>query len=225
MPKFLTGNALKLLAALFMTIDHIGVVLFPRVLVLRIIGRLALPIFAYMIAEGCKYTRNKKKYFGMIFLLATLCQTVYFFVDGTLYLSILYTFSLSILTVYAMQNMKSRGTTASCLLFLLTISAVWVLNQFFTIDYGFWGCMLPVFAAIFHSTKKDRLSVSIGMLGIGLVLLSLDLGDSIQLLSLAALPLLLCYNGKRGKWNLKYFFYIFYPVHLAVLQGIAWLVY
>ena len=60
-PKFLTGNALKILAALFMTIDHIGVMLFPRVLVLRIIGRLALPIFAFMIAEGCKYTRNKKK--------------------------------------------------------------------------------------------------------------------------------------------------------------------
>lgn len=225
MPKFLTGNALKLLAALFMTIDHIGVVLFPRVLVLRIIGRLALPIFAYMIAEGCKYTRNKKKYFGMIFLLATLCQTVYFFVDGTLYLSILYTFSLSILTVYAMQNLKNRGTTGACLLFLLTVSAVWVLNLLFTIDYGFWGCMLPVFAAVFHGTKKDRLPVSIGMLGIGLVLLSLELGDSIQLLSLAALPLLLCYNGKRGSWNLKYFFYIFYPVHLAVLQGIAWLVY
>ena len=205
MPKFLTGNSLKLLAALFMTIDHIGVILFPRVLVLRIIGRLALPIFAYMIAEGCKYTRNKKKYFGMIFLL--------------------YTFSLSILTVYAMQNLKNRGTTASCLLFLLTVSAVWVLNLLFTIDYGFWGCMLPVFAAVFHGTKKDRLPVSIGMLGIGLVLLSLDLGDSIQLMSLAALPLLLCYNGKRGKWNLKYFFYIFYPVHLAVLQGIAWLVY
>lgn len=223
MPKFLTGNALKLLAALFMTIDHIGVVLFPRVLILRIIGRLALPIFAYMIAEGCKYTRNKKKYFGMIFILATLCQIVYFLVDGTLYLSILYTFSLSILTVYAMQNMKSRGTTASCLLFLLTISAVWVLNQFFTIDYGFWGCMLPVFAAVFHGTKKDWLPVSVGMLGIGLVLLSLDLGDTIQILSLAALPLLLCYNGRRGRWNLKYFFYIFYPVHLAVIQGIAWL--
>ena len=223
MPKFLTGNALKLLAALFMTIDHIGVVLFPRVLILRIIGRLALPIFAYMIAEGCKYTRNKKKYFGMIFILATLCQIVYFLVDGALYLSILYTFSLSILTVYAMQNMKNQGTTASCLLFLLTISAVWVLNQFFTIDYGFWGCMLPVFAAVFHGTKKDRLPVSVGMLGIGLVLLSLDLGDTIQILSLAALPLLLCYNGRRGKWNLKYFFYIFYPVHLAVIQGIAWL--
>ena len=62
-PKFLTGNALKILAAIFMTIDHIGVMLFPRMLILRIIGRLALPVFAFMIAEGCKYTRNKKKYF------------------------------------------------------------------------------------------------------------------------------------------------------------------
>ena len=223
MPKFLTGNALKLLAALFMTIDHIGVMLFPRILLLRILGRLALPIFAYMIAEGCKYTRNKAKYFGMIFALAVLCQTVYFLVDGTLYLSILFTFSLSILTIYALQHLKQRKNLCSALVFAGTLAAVWGLNQVFTIDYGFWGCMLPVFAAIFHSTKKDRLPVSVGMLGIGLVLLSLDLGDSIQILSLAALPLLLCYSGKRGQLNLKYFFYIFYPAHLALLQVIAWL--
>ena len=58
----LTGNQLKLFALLAMTCDHIGVQLFPRLLILRIIGRLALPIFAYMIAQGCRYTKNKKKY-------------------------------------------------------------------------------------------------------------------------------------------------------------------
>ena len=52
MKPFLSGNALKLLAALFMTIDHVGVLLLPHVIVLRILGRLALPIFAFMIAEG-----------------------------------------------------------------------------------------------------------------------------------------------------------------------------
>jgi hypothetical protein len=58
----LTGNQLKLLALLTMTCDHIGVSLFPQALWLRVIGRLALPIFAYMIAEGCRHTRNRKRY-------------------------------------------------------------------------------------------------------------------------------------------------------------------
>ena len=44
-----------------------------------------------------------------------------------------------------------------------------------------------------------------------------------RLLALLALPLLMLYSGRRGKWNMKYFFYIFYPAHLAILQGIAWL--
>lgn len=62
------------------------------------------------------------------------------------------------------------------------------------------------------------------MLGIGLVVLS-TLSGIIQVHALLSLPLLLLYSGKRGKVNLKYFFYIFYPLHLAVLQGIAWLLY
>ena len=78
--KPLTGNALKIIAAASMTLDHIGVILFPQVEILRILGRLALPIFAFMIAEGCKYTRNRRKYFGMVFGLGTVCLVVYYFV-------------------------------------------------------------------------------------------------------------------------------------------------
>ena len=226
MPKFLSGNALKILAALFMTIDHIGVILFPRVEILRIIGRLALPIYAFMIAEGCKYTRNKKKHFGMVFGLGAVCQIVYYFFDGSLYFSILITFSLSILMIYAMQYWKQKKTAFSGLVFAGSILAVFILNQmeqWFTIDYGFWGCMLPVFAALPHGTDRDRLSVSTTMLGIGLIFLGLST-DAIQCLALLALPLLYAYNGKRGKLNLKYFFYIFYPTHLVALEGIAMLI-
>lgn len=219
---FLTGNALKILAAIAMVCDHAGLMLFPRIPLLRLIGRLAYPIFAFMIAEGCKYTRSKKRYFGTIFLLATVCQVVYFIADGTMYLSILFTFSLSILTIYALQNFKAKKNALSGAVFALTVLAVWGLNQIFTIDYGFWGCMVPVFAAVFQNTRYDRIPVHAAMLWVGLLFLAASLGG-IQYNAQLAIPLLFCYNGQRGKWNLKYFFYIFYPVHLVVLQVLQWI--
>lgn len=219
----LSGNALKILAAIFMTLDHMGLMLFPHIPLLRILGRLALPIFAYMIAEGCKYTRNRKKYFGMVFGLGAVCQAVYWFVDHSLYFSILITFSLSILTIYALQNWKDAHTLLSGLLFAAAVAAVYGLNRIFEIDYGFWGCMLPVFAALPHKTRYDRYPVSILSLGMGLVFLAADIRD-IQIFSLLALPLLLAYSGKRGRWKMKYFFYIFYPAHLVILEAIAMLI-
>ena len=222
-PRFLSGNTLKILAAIFMTIDHIGVILFPRVLLLRLIGRLAMPIYAFMIAEGCKYTRNRKKYFGTVFGLGAVCQTAYYLFDGSLYFSILITFSLSILMIYALQDWKQKKTVLSGLVFGAAVAAVYLLNQAFEIDYGFWGCMLPVFAALPHGTESDCVPMNTAMLGIGLIFLSCSLG-LLQFFCLAALPLLYAYNGRRGKLNLKYFFYIFYPTHLVVLEGIAMLI-
>ena len=219
----LSGNSLKIIAAVSMTLDHMGLMLFPQIPLFRILGRLALPIFAYMIAEGCKYTRNKKKYFGMVFGLGAVCQTVYWFVDHSLYFSILITFSLSILMIYALQSWNETRTASSGLTFAALVAAVWWLNQIFTIDYGFFGCMLPVFAALPHRTRHDRYPVSILTLGLGLLLLAADIGG-VQFFSLLALPLLLAYSGRRGKWKMKYFFYIFYPAHLVILEGIAMLI-
>jgi hypothetical protein len=151
------------------------------------------------------------------------CQSAYFFATGSLYFSILVTFSLGIPLVYALQNLQSRRDLSSGLLLLAAVGAVWLLNQVLTIDYGFWGIMTPVFAAFSQGKGKTGSKLPVLMTAVGLVLLGADLGG-IQHYALMAIPLLLLYNGQRGKANLKYFFYIFYPVHLAVLQGIAWLV-
>mgnify|MGYP002512812198 CR=1 FL=1 len=70
---------LKLLAAACMLIDHAGMLLFPDKMWMRAVGRLAFPIFAYMIAEGCTYTRSRGKYFAQMAGLALVCQLVYFF--------------------------------------------------------------------------------------------------------------------------------------------------
>ena len=108
--RILSGNTLKILAAIFMVIDHIGLMFFPSMIIFRCIGRLSMPIFAFMISEGAKYTKNKLKYFLSVFILAVICQTVYYFADGgSLYMSILVTFSISILLIYALDYFKKRN--------------------------------------------------------------------------------------------------------------------
>lgn len=218
----LTGNQLKLIAAAAMLLDHAGILLFPGVALFRILGRLAYPIYAYMIAEGCRYTRNKLRYFLMLFGLGAACQLVYYFFSGDTYLNILLTFSASVLLIYALQAV--HGTEKRNLwsvVFAAGIVAAIGLDMLVTIDYGFWGIMIPVMVSYTHVRKFPRWA-EVVMLGLGLVLLGDDFGGY-QFYALLSLPLLLLYSGKRGKGNMKYFFYIFYPVHLAVLQGIAML--
>lgn len=236
----LSGNQLKILGAVSMVVDHIGYLFFPGEDIFRVIGRLALPIFAYMIAEGCRYTKNKARYFGGIFLLAVLCQIVYYLAEGSTYMCILVTFAVSILMIYALDNFKAALFRPGCSLarkglagglLLLAAAGSWWLNQILVIDYDFWGCMLPVFVSLFQTTenapgwleKLDRRPVHVGMMGLGIVLLA-AMTESIRFYSLFALPLLLLYSGERGERNMKYFFYVFYPAHLALLQGICFLV-
>ena len=105
--KGLTTNALKFIACFCMLVDHIGYVFFPTSLyILGVIGRVSMPIFAFFVAEGCKYTEDQTKHFLLMFGLGVFCQTVYFFALHSLYMSILITFSLSILMIYALQHFK-----------------------------------------------------------------------------------------------------------------------
>lgn len=237
--RVLNANALKFLAAALMLVDHIGYMLLPQVLFLRIVGRVSMPLFAFALSEGCRYTKNKTKHFFLLFTLAALCQAVYyFFDDGNLYMSILVTFSLSVLTVYALQFLKKTlfdkkadglQKGLAFVLFEAVLLCDFALCQLFTIDYGFWGIMLPVFASIFDFRgipapallqKLDCLPVRVLALSIGLIFLSASFGG-IQFYSLLAIPILLLYNGEKGERDTKYFFYVFYPLHLALLEGLC----
>ncbi len=237
----MTGNQLKILALITMTIDHIGVVLFPQYIILRIIGRLSYPVFAYMIAEGCFYTRSKKRYLGGIAALALACQLVYYFAMGSLEQSILTTFVLGIITVYAMQLVdERRDVPAICALVgAIALDAcvcfglpALLSGTDFAIDYGFWGVLLPAICylpRIFCKDMEDdrRRLVTLACCTVGLILVSLGMGqghETVQWWSLLAIVPLALYNGQRGTWRMKYLFYVYYPLHLVVIQGIAMLV-
>ena len=241
----LSGNQLKIIAAIFMVIDHIGVLFFPMNIVLRTLGRISFPLFAFMIAESAKYTKNKLKHFLTLFVLAFICQIVYFFFDnGSLYMCILVTFSISTLCLYALHFFKSKLFDSQAkwtvkilagLVFLLCILSAYVFCQFFQVDYGFLGCMTPVFVNLldFHQIpapdklkKVDCLWTKLFCLAIALLLLgaNMQIGMNtwkyVQYFALIALIPLAFYSGEKGKCNMKYFFYLFYPLHLVLLEGI-----
>ena len=220
----LNNNQLKLLAMVFMLCDHVGKALLPHWLPLQILGRLAMPIFAYMIAEGCRYTRSRTRYFLQLFALAAGCQLVYYFAMGSVYQSILVTFSLSLVLIFSIDFFRQKKdlfsgailfSTAATVLVICLALPRWLLNTDFQIDYGLFGILLPV-AVYFAPTKPAKLAaVAASMVGIALTL------GGLQWYSLLALPLLALYNGQRGTWKLKYLFYIFYPAHLALIYLIG----
>ena len=233
----LSGNALKMIAAFCMLVDHIGLIIFPNVGIFRIVGRLSFPIFAFMISEGCKYTKNKLKYFLSVFLLATACQTVFYIYSKDLYMCILVTFSVSIAVIYALKFMKKTVISAkssklikllSVLIFCASVAGAYAINLILDIDYGFFGCMAPVFASIVEREdelpralrKFGTLPIRVFLFGVGLLAMVLFY-RGISFFALLSLLVLLLYSGERGRLKMKYFFYVFYPSHLVILNAIS----
>lgn len=225
----LSNNQLKIIAMISMFIDHLGLQIFPTESIYRIIGRIALPIFAYMIAEGCKYTRKRWLYLVKILSLGLICQVVYFIVDnGSLYQGILITFSLSISIIFTVDKFinTKRIITKICMSFILAILGfisiglpIIFKNQGFIIDYGIIGILMPVL--IYYSKgKANKLRVLFMLIAFrGLF------KGGIEHFNFLALPFLALYNEKRGKLKMKYAFYIFYPLHLVFIYAIDILLY
>ena len=221
----MNGTILKLLAVIFMTVDHIGMVLFPQHIIFRQIGRLAFPVFAYMIAEGCHYTKSMPKYWGLVTAVAIICQVAYLVAMNSLYQCIFVTFSLSIGLIWLIKIARNKGKWCwimpilgvCVVLFVTEILPSILTGTDYAVDYGFWGVMLPV-AVYLGKSKLEKLLLAF------VVLLLLAMGSaSVQLYSLLAVGLLALYNGKRGRGLGKYFFYIYYPAHLLIIQAIAYL--
>lgn len=221
--KGLSGNQLKLIALVTMTIDHIGLTLFPQVLWWRLVGRLAFPIYAFLVAEGCLHTRAMPKYLRSMASMALLCQVVYLIAMDSWYQCILVTFSLSIALCMVVKKTKKEKSFLWYSLTVLAIVAVWILTEElplllshtdYGIDYGFLGVMLPVVLYLTPS-KVWKLLATVG------ILLLMSATNWVQLPSVLAVLFLALYNGTRGKWNLKHAFYWYYPIHLVVIHGIS----
>lgn len=239
-------NHLKLIACAAMLLDHMGLLLFPDVLALRMIGRVAMPLFAFFIGEGCRYTKNRKKYFLSVFLLGVGCQLIYI-VDALIetggaaitsdawYLNILLCFSVAIPGGYLLRDVSAAdrknapvpvGKFVCLLLWAAALTAGGVLlplaREHFgwglEFDYGVWAILLCVAGVPFETREMKLLAFSAVLL---LYCAVSYRAYPIVWCALLSLPLLFLYNGQSGSKRFKYAFYIFYPAHLGVLYLVS----
>ena len=210
----LTTFSLKILAVVFMTLDHLGLLFFPQALWLRVLGRLAFPIFAFLIAESCRKTRNSDAFLRRLFFWGFLSEIpfdrFYFGVplspDAQ---NIFFTLFLGALSIRLWQLRGNRR-----LLSLLPLAA----GQLLAVDYGMIG-VLTILLLYLSLERKEPVSAA-GIIAINCGLLSFLYAWPVQLFGILALVPLRFYNGRRGR-NWKYFFYLFYPLHLLVF----WLIF
>ncbi|MBQ4542231.1 MAG: hypothetical protein IJA23_05235 [Clostridia bacterium] len=222
-------NLLKIIAFVSMVIDHVGSYLLDNNIVFRIIGRLAFPIFAYFIAEGMKFTRNRKRYILLLFLFACISQVPYMLLSERFKLNVLFTFLLAILFILIiekfmkMENQKNLAKMIGFMILILSmfIACLIVGDVLQYIEYGTLGIMLVV---VFYFAKTPLNMILAALVLILMVLKRLlfmdfliSLNNVFQIFSLASIILIAVYNHKKGKMNLKYLFYVGYPAHLLLI--------
>lgn len=232
--KGLSGSALKTIALICMLIDHTTHVVLANTNfasttlfispidnkavtiynILRFIGRVAFPIYCFLLVEGYKYTSNKVKYITRLGVFALISEIPFnLAVDGHLlykgYQNVFFTLALGLIAIYIYDKICSK----TMLGYILIAITIW-LGNYLKADYDWHGVCFILFMYItdeyVNKDKKNRIVQ-------GLVSMPFFLSVWRQLVSFI---LIYFYNGKRGYINnrfLKYMFYAIYPVHLIIL--------
>ncbi len=226
----LDGGALKGIAAALMLTDHVGAILLPEVLALRCVGRLAFPIFAFFIAEGYAHTRDFGRYFRRLAILAVVSELPFNLENGAVFdltrQNVLFTFCLALLTLRGLEALgreRGFGRWSGC---GLVLAAGFAAGELLRTDYGGWGVVTVALLYLCRDGKYAKLWLLLAMaavngLGMGSLTMPVFGGEMpIQIFAVAALPVIWLYNGQAGPKGLRRAFYVFYPAHLLVLEGI-----
>lgn len=239
----MNSSQLKILAINAMVLDHIAWILFPNIKIFHIIGKVAFPIFCYMIAEGYLKTRNKKKYLIRLIMIALISEIPFIitfrlaFGEQFIALNTIFDLVFGLIAIWIYDTSKSK----------YKILAVWfisILGLVLMVDGDFEGVWMIYFFYKYHDdfntmAKKICMIVILGIainisymfingimcgaelsLIMNYILSANFLGSLIiNLFTLLALIPIKFYSGKKGL-NVKWLFYGFYPAHLLILYSI-----
>ena len=252
--KFLDSFWLKIIALVTMIIDHIGIIFVSpfssAYLIFRIIGRISLPIYAFLIIEGITHSKNPLQYLIRLILFGFTFDIICYLFEGYFIGNTFITFGLSGLSCYLLFHEDIKYKFFSIIpIGLITLIFMKIIP--FHLEYGLYGVLL---ITLFFLSKKlstylsdnyknvDTLDAFKILSVLSLVSLtcimyvyqneiqslspSFVMNYNVQTYSLIACFPMLCYNGLRGYSNpfIKWGFYISYPLHILILLAIDLLI-
>lgn len=219
---------LKYIALISMLLDHIGMFFVPVTngilgILLRVLGRLAAPVFCYSIAEGFVYTSSKKKYVIRLLIFAIISQLAYSFAHFgkifTFEFNVIVTFLLSFLMLLVYEKIQNKFLKWICIILLITLSL--------PCD---WAVIGPLFVLTFYLNKDSKKNTTIWYSIVVLIMVLSSVfflasngyhwyGELWQLGLFMFIPVLYMYDEKKIKSNIfnKWIFYIVYPLHFIII--------
>jgi len=221
----MTTFGIKLVAIGTMVVDHLGIFIWPDCGWLRMVGRLSFPLFAWLIANGVRHTRNRKSYLLRLLIFAVVSQLPYVAANRQIQtdfwkLNVLFTLALGLAAIYLVQKIHTRWGQ------VMAVAAVGAAAWILRVEYGAYG-VLSVLASYIFFTRWPQLVFfqtiifSAPYLLAGALMWSMwgmvevKVFDFNQLLAPLAFILVYFYSGKQGT-KAKYLFYIFYPLQFVV---------
>lgn len=185
-----------------MVIDHVGLIFFPQVVVFRVIGRLSFPLFAWLLAQGERYTRSFPRYLKRLVLLGLLSHPLHILALSGTRFNILFTLSIGLITLRLGRKFRDY----EYLIWMLGIIAAELLN----VEYGAYGVAVMCILSVFTPT------INWWLMWIGLHIIDAIATSNIVQIPAVVTPVFLHFTnhqkGAKARW-----FYSFYPLHLLIL--------
>ncbi|QMS90318.1 TraX family protein [Nostoc edaphicum CCNP1411] len=207
---------IKILAVVFMVMDHVCYLLMPEFLILHFFGRLSFPLFAWLLAKGEKHTKNVYRYGSRLLITAIISQPIYSFIFQRLSFNILYTLVLGLVMLRLVKRYPQLWQQS------IIIGLCALVAENFDFSYGAYGI-----GVILLMSLTDKLKPKIWLLYWCIfhffTLAILSMLNIFQAWAIFAGLIVFQFNGKQGsrtRW-----FYVFYPAHLIILGIINYLIY
>ncbi|MDE7288639.1 MAG: conjugal transfer protein TraX, partial [Oscillospiraceae bacterium] len=234
---------LHVMAMAFMLCDHMWATLFPAAEWLTCVGRLAYPIFAFMIVEGYTHTHNLRKYMLRLLFWAVVTEIPFnLMCSGSIFFpfhqNVLWTFLISLLMIILIEKCRTKFKPVSfVLLSVLIVVLGYVAGYAAIVDYFGEGVLMVLMFYFFRTPNlKNRLLQLICMYILNVEMLGgysyefALFGHSFEFAQqgfaiLSLIPIWL-YSGRQGFHSkaFRYFCYAFYPVHMLLLVGVRSLI-
>lgn len=235
----ITSNILKLIAVILMLSDHIWATAMSFGDWMTYIGRMAFPIFAFLIAEGFVHTSNFKKYVIRLLGFAVITEIPFNLFYSSRFFNpyhqnVLFTLLLGLLAIYVIDNLKKNHSAKNIGLSVLWLVLISIAATIGFVDYGFLGMITVVMFYLLRDFPFAWLCQLIAMVLInivffeGLVVPVEIFGHTFEIPTqgyavFSLIPIWL-YGGRKGRSHkaLQYGFYAFYPVHMLILYLIKY---